>query len=49
MLALEKLVFLVAVDESGEDVMPDEICRHATENSKRGGVVAEVCSSQTRL
>ena len=44
---LEVNVF-VAVDGRGEDVMSDEICRRCNENSK-GGVVAEVCSSQTGL
>ena len=40
---LELCVF-VAVDERGEDVMPDEIklfVVDATENSKQGGVAAE--------
>ena len=39
---LEVHVFL-AVDERGEYVMSDEICRRCTENSKGG----EVCGFQT--
>ena len=45
---LESYVF-VAVDERGEDVMSDEICRRNMENRKEGGVAADVCSSQTGL
>ena len=43
---LDVYVF-VAVDERGEHIMFDKICRRATENRKEGGVAIEVCSSQT--
>ena len=45
---LEVCVF-VAVDERGEDVMSDEICRRCNGKQQEGDVAAEVCSSQTRL
>ena len=45
---LEVYVF-VAVDGRDEDVMSDEICRRCNGKQQRGGVWAEVCSSQTSL
>ena len=51
MLVLYNFMFLWRSTKSrGEDVMSDEISYYvvdATENSKGGGVAAEVCSSQT--
>ena len=45
---LELYVF-VAVDERGEHVMSDEICRRCNGKPQRRRVAAEVCSPQTRL
>ena len=45
---LQVCVF-VTVDERGEGVMSDEICRRCNGKHKKRGVAAEVCSSQTGL
>ena len=49
MLVLQKFVLLWRSTKEVKMLYPTRFVVDATENSKEGGVAAEVCNSQTRL